>query len=73
MKKEIFIKVFASAAKEAIVDDGKKIKIYVRTSAQHGSANRAACLLLARHFNCPAKNVVITRGHTSPNKMITIY
>lgn len=73
MKREIIIKVFAGAADNAVVDDGKKLKVYVREPAQQGSANKAVCLVLSKYFGCDIKQVVITRGHTSPNKMITIY
>ncbi|MCB9809294.1 DUF167 domain-containing protein [Candidatus Nomurabacteria bacterium] len=73
MKKEILVKVFAGAQKEEVVDDGKKLKVFVREPAQQGSANKAVCLALSHYFGCDLKNIVITRGHMSPNKIITIY
>lgn len=73
MKKELIIKVFADSAEEAVIDDGKKLKVYVREPAMQGSANKAVCLILARYFDCDLKKVVITRGHTSPSKVVIIY
>ena len=73
MKEEILIKVFADASEDVIIDDGKKLKVYVREPAAQGSANKAVCLALSKYFACDVKQVIITRGHTSPNKMITIY
>jgi uncharacterized protein YggU (UPF0235/DUF167 family) len=55
MKREIIIKVFSDAAPEAVIDDGKKLKVYVCEPAQQGNASKAVYLALSKYFRCELK------------------
>ncbi|MET9488770.1 DUF167 domain-containing protein [Nocardia sp. NPDC006630] len=54
-----------------ILDDGA-LQLYVRAPATEGKANKAACELLADHYDVPKSAVRITAGATSRFKRFEI-
>ncbi|WP_327143850.1 DUF167 domain-containing protein [Nocardia sp. NBC_01327] len=54
-----------------ILDDGT-LQLYVRAPAMEGKANKAACELLADHYDVPKSAVRITAGATSRFKRFEI-
>lgn len=73
MPRVLLIKVFPESGAEQVVGDGKKLRVYVREPAQNGLANRAGCLAISRHLGVGQEQVVITRGHRTPNKTVVVH
>lgn len=48
------------------------LKVRTQAPPEGGKANRELCLLLARQFGVPARNVAIVSGHSAPLKQIRI-
>ncbi|OGG68794.1 hypothetical protein A3H77_00130 [Candidatus Kaiserbacteria bacterium RIFCSPLOWO2_02_FULL_56_11] len=69
----IRVRVTAGARKESVIEvDSKRLEIAVKEKAKDNAANRRVVELVARHYRVPVKSVRITRGHTSPAKLLTI-
>lgn len=68
----VSIKVFPSSPKEVVVDEGSRLKVFVREPAQQNAANKALPRILGNHFGVPAGQVRLVRGHRSMAKIIQI-
>lgn len=58
--------------KELRADGTVLYKIYVTVVPENGKANEAVLKLLAKELKLPKSALVITQGHTSPQKRIKI-
>ena len=50
----------------------KRLEVAVQEKPEGGKANTRVIELVARHFKVPISSVRITRGHTTPSKLLTI-
>ena len=55
-----------------VLDDGS-IKVKVAAVPEDGSANKALCDFLARHYGVPRKQVELLSGATSTRKLVRIH
>jgi uncharacterized protein len=53
-------------------DGASLLKVYVRAVPEDGKANDAVAQLLAAFLGCPRRSAVVTAGHTSRSKTVTI-
>ncbi len=72
MTRLISVKVFPEASDDAVIQEKKRYKVYVREVARQGAANKGVLRVLARHFVLPQGSLRIVRGHTSQNKIVEI-
>jgi len=66
-----YIKVSAKAdsKKEGVTMKGDRYVVSVREPAQHGRANEAVRILLAKHLGIPGRTLVLVRGADKPSKL----
>ena len=70
----IFIRVYPGAARNEVVGFSDSV-LRVRVSAPpvKGKANRELVAFLSQLLNVSSASIIIIKGHTSRNKLITIY
>jgi uncharacterized protein len=73
----VSVRVTPNASRDAIgpVEEragASLLKVYVRAVPEDGKANAAVAQLLAAFLDCPKRSAVVTVGHTSRTKTITI-
>ena len=69
---KIRVKVVPNSKVEEVVEEGDGFLVRVREPPQEGKANRAVIKLLADYFGVPQRQVVISSGFASRNKVIDI-
>ena len=69
---KIRVKVIPNSKTEEVVKEGDGFLVRVKEPAREGKANRAIIKLLADHFGVPKKQVVISTGFGSRNKVVDI-
>ena len=71
--KKIFnVRVTPHAKQNKVVMDGDILRVYTTTAPEKGHANRVVIDLLAEYFGVARYQVVISRGITSRNKIVSI-
>ena len=71
---EISIKVVPGASRDRIAGLlGDALKIQVAAPPEKGKANEAVIRLLAATLGCPAKDISVVKGQTSPRKTILVH
>ena len=68
----INVKVIPSAKKNMIKEEKELFKVYLTVPATEGRANKALIELLAEYFSVKKRQVVITKGLHSRQKVINI-
>ena len=68
----ISVKVFPNSKTEEVVKEGDRFLVRVKEPAKEGKANRAVIKLLAEHFGVSQRQVAISSGFGSRNKVIEI-
>ena len=66
------VRVVPSSKIEGVVKDGDGFLVRVKEPAKEGKANRAVIKLLAKHFGVSQRQVVISSGFGSRNKVIQV-
>jgi uncharacterized protein (TIGR00251 family) len=69
---KIRVKVIPNSKAEQVVREGDGFLVRVKEPAKEGKANRAIIKLLADHFGVPRRQVVISSGFGSRNKVVDI-
>jgi uncharacterized protein (TIGR00251 family) len=69
---KISVKVIPNSKSEEVVKEGDRFVVRVREPAKEGKANRAVIKLLAAYFEVPQRQVVISSGFGSRNKVIEV-
>ena len=69
---KIRVKVMPNSKTEEVVKEGDGFLVRVKEPAKEGKANNAVIKLLADYFGVPQKEVVISSGFGSRNKVIEI-
>ncbi|MCJ7515769.1 MAG: DUF167 domain-containing protein [Dehalococcoidia bacterium] len=68
----IRIKVTPNSKIEAVIEEGDMFLVRVKEPAKEGKANRAVIKLLADYFGVPQRQIAISSGFSSRNKIIDI-
>ncbi len=66
------VKVIPAAKKNAILQEGQRIKIYLTAPAVDGKANQALIEFLAENYKVRKNQIEIIKGLKSRNKVIII-
>jgi uncharacterized protein (TIGR00251 family) len=69
---KIRAKVIPNSKTEEVVKEGDRFLVRVKEPAKEGKANRAVIKLLAGHFGVSQRQVVISSGVGSRNKVIEV-
>ncbi len=69
---KLLIKVIPNSKQEKIVKERERLKVYVKSPAIEGKANKALIVLLSKYFNTKKNNITIISGLKSRNKIIEI-
>lgn len=69
---KIRVRVTANSKIEEVLKEGDMFLVRVKEPAKEGRANRAVIKLLADYFGVPQRQVVISSGYGSRNKVIDI-
>jgi uncharacterized protein (TIGR00251 family) len=69
---KIRVKVIPSSKIEEVIKQGDMFLVRVKEPAKEGRANRAVIKLLADYFGVPQRQVAISSGFSSRNKVIDI-
>lgn len=69
---KIRVRVTANSKIEEVIKEGDLFLVRVKEPAKEGRANRAVIKLLADYFGVPQRQVVISSGYGSRNKVIDI-
>lgn len=69
---KLSIKVIPNSKQEKIIQEINRLKVYVKSPAIEGKANKALIELLSKHFNSKKSNISIVSGLKSRNKIIEI-
>lgn len=70
--KSFSIKVIANSKTQGVKEENGILKVKVMAVAVNGAANKAVIKLLADYFKVKQKDIVITKGEKSANKIIEI-
>ena len=68
----ISVKAFPSSGRSEVAGKEGSLKVYLKSPAEGGKANRELVLTLARHFNVHASRIRIKSGLHSRNKTVII-
>jgi uncharacterized protein len=66
------VKVVPKASRNAVKDEGGRLKVYVTAAPEKGKANAAVITVLAKHLGVKKNQVVLIQGETSPRKVFEI-
>lgn len=67
------LKVVPKASRNAVAGWlGDELKIMVTAAPEKGKANQAVIQVLAKTLNLPKQQIVITAGHASARKTVTL-
>ena len=69
---KISVKVIPNSKIEEIVREGDRFAVRVKEPAKEGKANGAVIKSLAAYFKVPQRQVVISSGFASRNKVIEV-
>jgi uncharacterized protein len=69
---KIRAKVIPNSKVEGVIREGDGFLVRVKEPAKEGKANRAVIKLLAEHFGVSQRQVVISSGFGSRNKVIEV-
>jgi uncharacterized protein (TIGR00251 family) len=69
---KIRVKVIPSSKIEEVIREGDMFLARVKEPAKEGRANRAIIKLLADYFGVPQRQIAISSGFSSRNKVIDI-
>jgi len=69
---KISVKVIPNSKTEEVIKEGDRLLVRVKEPAKEGKANKAVIKLLAGHFGVPQRQVVISSGFGSRNKVIEV-
>jgi uncharacterized protein (TIGR00251 family) len=69
---KIKVRVLPNSKVEEVVKEGDLFLVRVKEPAKEGRANKALIKLLAQHFGVPQRQVSISSGLSSRNKIVQI-
>jgi uncharacterized protein (TIGR00251 family) len=69
---KIRVKVVPNSKTEEVVKEGDRFLVKVKEPAKEGKANRSVIKLLAGHFGVSQRQLVISSGFRSRNKVIEV-
>jgi len=69
---KIRVKVIPNSNTAEVIENGDRFLVRVKEPAKEGKANRSAIKLLAGHFGVSKRQVVISSGFGSRNKIIEV-
>ena len=69
---KIRVKVIPNSKVEKVIKEGDGFLVRVKEPAKEGKANRAVIKLLAEHFGVSQRQVIISSGFGSRNKVIEV-
>ncbi|HDJ96758.1 MAG TPA: DUF167 domain-containing protein [Candidatus Aenigmarchaeota archaeon] len=70
--KRIKIKVIPNAKKNEVINEGGKLRVYVKSPPVGGKANKTVIEVLSEFFNVKKSDIRIVRGGKSREKVIEI-
>lgn len=68
---DIGVRVTPGSSRDRI-ELGEPLRVHVTAPAEHGKANAAAMVLLARALGVPKSRLVLLRGQRSRNKVVRV-
>jgi uncharacterized protein len=72
LKVKIRVKVTPNSKFDEVVKEGDMFLVRVKEPAKEGKANRAVIKLLADYFGVPQRQIDISSGFSSRNKIIDV-
>jgi uncharacterized protein (TIGR00251 family) len=72
LKVKIRVKVAPNSKVDSVTQERDTYLVRVKEPAKEGKANRAVIKLLADYFGVPQRQIAISSGFTSRNKIIEI-
>jgi len=69
---KIKVRVTPNSKIEGVIKDGDMFLVRVKEPAREGRANRAVIKLLADYFGVPQRQIAISSGFASRNKVVEI-
>jgi uncharacterized protein (TIGR00251 family) len=69
---KISVRVTPNSKVDEVIKEGDIFFVRIRESAKEGKANRAVIKLLADYFEVPQRQVAISSGFGSRNKVIEV-
>lgn len=69
---EIAVRVTPKAARNAVVQDGETLRIYVTCVPEGGKANAAVLKLLAKSLGIAKSRLTLIRGKTARDKVFRV-
>ena len=69
---KIRVRVVPNSKIEGVIKEGDGFLVKVKEPAKQGRANRAVIKLLAEYFGVPQRQIAISGGFSSRNKVIDI-
>ena len=69
---KIRVRVAPNSKIEEVIKEGDMFLVRVKEPAKEGKANRAVIKLLADYFGVPQRQIAISSGFSSRNKIIDI-
>jgi uncharacterized protein len=66
------VKVVAGASRNAVKQEGGRLKVYVTAPPEKGKANAAVIDVLAKHLGVKKNHIQLIKGLTSPQKSFEI-
>ena len=70
---KISVKVIPNSKIEEVIREGDRFLVRVKEPAKEGKANGAVIKSLAAYFKVPQRQVVISSGFGSRNKVIEVF
>ncbi|WP_422049440.1 DUF167 domain-containing protein [Shimia sp.] len=69
---EIAVRVTPKASRNAVVQDGDILRVYVTVAPEGGKANAAVAKLLAKAMGVAKSRLTLVRGQTSREKVFRL-
>ena len=70
---KISVRVIPNSKIKEVVKEGDRFVVRVKEPAKEGKANGAVIKSLAAHFKVPQRQVIISSGFGSRNKVIEVF
>ncbi len=70
--KTINVKAYPNAKRNEIVEDGNRLRVYLKAKPLDGEANRLLIEALSEHFGAKKSEIRIIRGQKSREKTVSI-
>ena len=69
---QVAVKAFPNSGRQEVIESNGVLKIYLKSPAEGGKANKELVIILAKHFRVSASHIRIKSGLGSRKKTIVI-